>query len=424
MRIAFSSFGCKINQVETEEMVRAAVDGGSSIVPFEDRADVYVINTCSVTGKSDYQCRQAIRAAVRRGKGAQVIVTGCYAEMRPEEIRKIPGVSAVISNRDKDSLIPAVMTDLRKSASKVEQADVPVPGGRTRSFLKVQDGCDNYCSYCLIPYARGRSRSVDFQQVVEQFDTAVSSGTPEVVLSGIHIGKYGLDLQPGRTLSELLVELLARRKEARIRLSSIEPREVSVDIVSMAGRGLCRHLHVPLQSGDDTILKAMNRDYDSGFYRELMHSIAASVPGIALGADVIVGFPGEGDREFENTLSLIRDCPITHLHVFTYSRRPGTAAAAMPNQVNEEDKRERSRILRELALQKNLIFRRKFVGSTLRVAIESGEHQQNGSIFKGMTDNYIRVTVSGAVEADIGKEIDVAINAVSESDTMGASVTH
>jgi threonylcarbamoyladenosine tRNA methylthiotransferase MtaB len=419
MRIAFTTLGCKINQYETDLMRQDLASRGNTIVPFDAEADVYVVNTCTVTAKSDYQCRQVIRSAVRRGRDAKVVVTGCYAATRPEEIRKIPGVNLVIGNTDKAIIHDHIM----KTASVPDQA---VPGtrneptkalyGRTRGYLKIQDGCNNQCSYCIVPLARGGSRSADPGQLVNEFERLVQAGCPEIVLTGIHIGTYGADLENGPDLTGLLRALLRKRRRSRLRLSSIEPKEISEGIIDLLGQGLCRHLHIPLQSGDDAILASMKRDYTSGFYSELLEQIVQRVPDIALGADIIVGYPGEGDEEFQNTIDLVEKSPLTHLHVFSYSPRPRTPAARMKAQVLEQVKKERSEALRMLGRKKNFYFRKKCQESILNVVVEDKINAITG-LYTGLTDNYIRVNISGAKKAHIGKEILVRITTVTEDAT-------
>ena len=418
MRIAFTTLGCKINQYETDAMRKAAAAEGNAIVPFESEADVYVINTCSVTAKSDYQCRQTIRAAVHRREGARVIVTGCYAETRPQEVRSIPGVSLVLGNNEKANITRYVSDPGQIDVARMS-GDHAAVSERTRGVLKIQDGCDSRCSYCIVPQARGGSRSVPRDEVVQQFEQAVDAGCPEVVLSGIHIGRYGSDLEPQRSLAGLLADLLARRKHARIRLSSIEPNEVTDEMVDLVSQGMCRHFHIPLQSGDDAILRAMNRDYTTAYYRWLVETIAHKVPGAAIGADVMVGFPGEDESAFLNTYKIIEQLPLTHLHVFSYSPRPGTAAAEMKEQVPNTIKKLRNSLLRDLGLKKNLEFRKRFKESILNVVLEesSGSAEGEGS---GLTDNYIRVTVSGVKRGDIGKVVPVVISDVRESDVLGS----
>jgi len=415
MRIAFTTIGCKINQYETDILRQDFEALGNTVVPFDGEADVYIINTCSVTAKSDYQCRQIVRSTARRGQGAKVVVTGCYASTRPGEIKKISGVDFVFGNRDKAFIAEHIMSSFaipvhegRFIKNNNQRQGVP---SRTRGFLKVQDGCNNSCSYCIVPLARGKSRSSHPEDVVQKFDRLVQNGCPEIVLTGIHIGSYGVDLPARTDLTSLVKVLVAKRGESRIRLSSIEPREITDELISMLGSDLCRHLHIPLQSGDDAILMSMKRDYSAGFYIQMLERIANRVPGIALGADIMVGYPGEGENEFNNTLELIAKTPLTHLHVFSYSPRPGTAAAHMKNQVPEPVKKIRNEQLRNVGLKKNLAFRKRHLGMALKVVLEDKADAKSG-LLSGLTDNYIRVQVSGAKAAHIGKNIDVIIKDV------------
>jgi threonylcarbamoyladenosine tRNA methylthiotransferase MtaB len=421
MRIAFSTLGCKINQFETDVLRQDFETRGNIIVPFNAEADVYIINTCSVTAKSDYQCRQAIRSAVRRGQGAKIVVTGCYAALQPEEIKKMIGVDLVVGNRDKSS-IPDRLTDTfaplaNRNLYGEDNRTVQVVRRRTRGFLKIQDGCNNGCSYCIVPFARGQSRSVPVQEVRREFERLVHAGCPEIVLTGIHIGTYGLDLGASANLSDLLRMLLPIRNCSRIRLSSIEPGEITQELIDFLGKGLCRHLHIPLQSGDDAILASMKRSYTSAFYQELVKNIAMQVPGMALGADVMVGFPGEGEQEFQNTMRLVEESPLTHLHVFSYSPRPGTQAAAMKGQVTEGVKKARSEALRDLGRLKNLAFRERHVGTELTVVVE-GKVEACTGMLTGLTDNYIRAHISGAKKEHINKKISVRINTVKDQDNI------
>ncbi len=421
MRIAFTTLGCKINQFETDALRQDFLSRENTVVPFEAEADVYIINTCSVTAKSDIQCRQVIRSAVRRGKGAYVVVTGCYAEMRPDEIQKISGVGLVIGNRDK-SRIPDQVMSLVSAFSPYRQqvADhvLNTLHTRTRGFPKIQDGCNNRCSYCIVPLARGGSRSATPDDVLREFKCLVDGGSPEVVLTGVHIGTYGTDLGQDISLTDMLKTLIMSRGKTRIRLSSIEPNELTPEMITYLGKGLCRHLHVPLQSGDDAILASMKRHYTARFYESLLEQIAKKVPGIALGADIIVGYPGEDEKEFQNTMHLVERSALTHLHVFSYSPRPGTPAAKMKNQVSELIKRERSASLRTLGMKKNLLFRKAQQGSELSIIVEDKLDRDTG-LLTGLTDNYIRVMIFGAKTGDIGKKINVRISEVKEQGNFG-----
>ncbi len=415
MRIAFATFGCKVNQYETEQMRQDALRAGGEVVPFGAEADAYVINTCTVTTKSDYQCRQAIRSAARRGKGARIIVTGCYAATRPEELSAIPGVTQVLGSGDRGSF-PGWLGTAGPAPHEARTGTVPTSGGRTRTFLKIQDGCDSRCAYCIVPHARGASRSLPPEEVLRQFDAAVAAGAPEIVLSGIHVGRYGADLAEPITLSSLLQELISRRGLSRVRISSIEPGEVTPEIVGLLGKGLCRHLHIPLQSGDDRILSAMDRQYTAEAYRELVETLAEAAPGIAIGADVMVGFPGEGEREFENTCRFIEGLPLTHLHVFSFSRRPGTKAASMPHQVPEVVKKKRNEVVRQIGSRKNLSFREGQKGHLIEAAVEKGAGMGRCS---GITDNYIRVVIEQVENSNDQGLVMIRIIDTDQDSTIG-----
>ena len=420
MRIAFTTFGCKINQYETDLLRQDFETRGDTIVPFDAEADVYIINTCSVTAKSDYQCRQTIKSTIRRGGGAKVVVTGCYATTQPGEIRKIPGVDLVFDNRDKSKIPEQVMTTLDSGGSVItSNAPVTSVRRRTRGFLKIQDGCNNRCSYCIVPLARGNSRSVSPTDVIREFDRLVADGCPEIVLTGIHIGTYGVDLPEQCDLTSLLIKLTEKRGNSRIRLSSIEPREITDKMIAMLGRGLCRHLHIPLQSGDDSVLRSMKRNYTSGFFLDLLERIAKQVPGVALGTDIMVGYPGEVDAEFENTMRLVESSPLTHLHVFSYSPRPGTMAAAMKEQVPENVKKERSEVLRALGKRKNLDFRKSLVNIELKMVVET-KTDACSNLVSGLTDNYIRVRIPDVNSEYIGKEIAIRIKDANSEENIAA----
>jgi threonylcarbamoyladenosine tRNA methylthiotransferase MtaB len=362
-----------------------------------------------------------VRSAVRRGKGAKVVVTGCYAATRPDELKKIPGVELVIGNRDKSVIPDHIMSMASGSGTdRLPASHVPIKAlhSRTRGFLKIQDGCDNRCSYCIVPLARGNSRSAAPKEVFHEFERLVSNRCPEVVLTGVHVGTYGSDLGEGTNLTDMLRRLILSRDRTRIRLSSIEPNEVTQEMITFLGNGLCRHLHIPLQSGDDAILASMKRSYTSRFYRKLLEHIAKQVSGIALGADIIVGYPGEGEKEFQNTMRLVELSPLTHLHVFSYSPRPGTQAAEMKEQVPESVKKERNVSLRTLGMKKNLFFRKLHLGSELKVVVEDKVDSDSG-LLTGLSDNYIRVMIYGAKKGDIGKKINIRLNVVQDEKNYG-----
>jgi threonylcarbamoyladenosine tRNA methylthiotransferase MtaB len=422
-KVAVTTLGCKVNQCESAWIAEAMAARGMTLVPFEAEADCYIVNTCTVTGRTDDQSRRLIRRAIRRNPAAAVLATGCYAQRAPEEIARIPGVRIVAGNAEK-SCLPDLLEELAKGKETVPQVHVgdirseerfsplgaAVIPGHTRAFLKIQDGCDAFCSYCIVPRARGRSRSLRPAEVEEGIVSLAGRGCREVVLSGIHLGVYGRDLVPAADLTTMIRRIVKERPIERLRLSSIEPREVTGELLSLIGSSgiVCRHLHIPLQSGDDKILAAMNRDYDTAFFRDLIRNILATIPGIAIGIDVMVGFPGETEAAFANTLRLVEELPFAYLHVFPFSRRPGTPAAAMPGQVPEADKKRRVECLRIVGAEKRRTFAEKFIGAPLAVLIEGRKDKSTGFLI-GFSDNYIPVACRGAADANrIGSALPVS----------------
>lgn len=429
MRIAIATLGCKVNQFETaavSDMVRAL---GYSIVRFSERADVYIVNTCTVTGKTDFQSRQLVRRANRANPGAAIIVTGCYAQASPDHFSGMSGVRLVTGNAEKEK-IPALIAGLFPADTENAvgprrgPADVLVGNirdekeisllcptsfkGRTRAFVRIQDGCNAACAYCIVPAVRGRSRSLPPEAVLSQLRMLAEAGHQEAVLTGIHLGTYGADLTPAVTIAELLRELEAGSPIRRIRLSSIEPREISPEFIDLIknSRVFCPHLHIPLQSGDDSILAAMSRDYDCAYYRYLALRLCKTIPGLALGTDLMAGFPGETDQNFENTVKLVRSLPFAYLHVFPYSDRPRTAASAMTGKVPDKVKSARAALLRDIGREKRELFAGRFVGRELAVLVEGRKDRDTGCL-QGFTDNYIPVLVRDAGANDINSIITV-----------------
>jgi threonylcarbamoyladenosine tRNA methylthiotransferase MtaB len=395
MKVSIQTLGCKINQFDAVMLREKLAAGGAEVVSGEG-ADVQVIFTCTVTGKSDYQCRQAIRRAVKaKPEGGLVVVAGCYAETSPEAIKDIDGVDFVIGNSNKDNIVSILSPDTLETPLSIEPVSGAVRaeamGGRSRAFLRVQEGCDSACSYCIVPLARGKSRSAPESSVLEQADRLIGQGYHEIVLTGVHLGSYGRDLSGGACLSGLVEKLIERPGLGRLRLSSIEPMEIDDRLIELLASGrLCRHFHVPLQSADDAVLSSMNRGYSVVEYFSVIDRLERAAPGACLGADVIVGYPTEDDASFEETYRRIADSPLNHLHVFSYSPRPGTRANALGDALHGDVKRERSRRLRELAGRKNLEFRKRFKGRDMEVVVED----KDGHI-SGLTDNYIRVRFEG-----------------------------
>ena len=432
MKIAFQTLGCKLNQFDTAVMKEQAAEAQKEIVPFDQKADVYVINTCSVTGKSNYESRQMVRKAHRRNPEAKIIVTGCYAQTHPQEILKIPGVNLVIGTQEKGNWLDylggcdkaagpleAVNTDFE--TAKLDQPLIRRFGERTRAIVKVQDGCDARCSFCLIPRARGPSRSVPESRVIEQIQWLEAGGYQETVLTGINLGLYGREFKPKSSLSKLVRRILSETSMPRIRLSSVEPKTVTLELlktVSSSSR-ICRHFHIPLQSGNDRILKAMNRHYSTAYYRKLIRRIYEAIPGVCIGTDVMVGFPGEGESEFESTVRLLEDIPISYFHVFPYSTRPQTPAAEMSAQLPRELKAKRSLRLIDLSHLKQTTFTSTFMGQKHAILTEWERDRVTG-LLKGYSDNYIRVHFSGP-DSLKGRIIPTILHDVIEGVAMGCA---
>lgn len=403
-----TTLGCKVNQYESDDLAGGLEADGWKKARKNSEIDLCIVNTCAVTGKAAMQSRQAIRKAVRDYPAARIVAAGCYSQIDPENIRSIPGVHYVIGHGDKHRIpdllkrateytdIPVIRADKLPSDVLFSPIDPVVPQSRTRPFLKIQDGCDAFCTYCIVPHARGRSRSMPVDKVIASVGYLANTGFREVVLTGIHLGAYGEDLSPRESLAGLLKRILSRRLIDRIRLSSIEPGEVSDDLIRLMADSaeLCRHLHIPLQSGDDAILEKMHRPYTAGFFKSLIQRIRTRIPDAAIGIDVLGGFPGESDRSFEKTYNLIRELPISYLHVFPFSPRPLTPAYSFPEKVTQSIVKERCRRLRELGAEKRRTFNNRFIGCELDVLIQGKAGGKKGFL-SGMSDNYIPVKLKG-----------------------------
>ena len=408
-RIAFSTLGCKINQFDTAAMQSSVMSSDDfRIVSFDDDADIYVINTCTVTGKSDSESRRIVRRALKKNSNARIVVTGCYAQTNPQEIAKIPGVSIVLGNNEKLTVKDFLSLDqdtVIDSSQNVHVSDIfnassmnmSVIEGfqeKTRAILKIQDGCNSRCSYCIVPFARGGSRSLSPDDVIKQVVSLCSNDYKEVVLSGVHLGGYGRDLFPKTSLSAVIRRILSETGLERIRLSSIEPLEVTDELIELivAEERICRHFHIPLQSGDNDILHLMNRNYDVEFYEGLILKIKNKIQDAGIGCDVMVGYPGEKGSHFENTYNFIEKLPLTYLHVFSYSPREGTAAFGQKETVKGNVKAERSEVLRHLGDEKNSYFKNAHVGKIVDVLVEDERDEETG-LLKGYTGNYLRVII-------------------------------
>jgi len=430
--IAIATLGCKVNYCDSAAMGESLIHGGFEIVPPAGTADAYIINTCTVTEKTDAQSRQLIRRALKANPQAHVIVTGCYAQHAPDAIATISDRIHILGNPDKTAILSYVKKILEErkrvfsvtdsgSETSFSTAALPRFLNRTRAFLKIQDGCNNRCSYCIVPRVRGPGRSLSCSEVLQHSTVLAQSGYREIVLTGIHLGAYGTDLNPPATLFSLLTNLTADKNLStmRIRLSSVEPQEISDELIAFLSRieKVCPHLHIPLQSGDETVLKKMNRNYTPSFFKTRVEKLLSAIPAVNVGIDVIVGFPGESEAQFQNTLCFIQDLPIGYLHVFPYSRRPGTPAAEWSAQVPEKIKKERTALLREESLKKKARFYSSFLQRELQVLIEAKRDRSSG-LLKGFSRNYIPVLVAGGNEL-VGKEITVKVTGVRETAVYG-----
>ncbi len=406
MKKAFlSTLGCKVNQFETAAFKSELEQRGVAITGSVEEADFIIINTCTVTSKAGAESRREVRKALRRNGKATIIVTGCHAQLEHEELRGLaevdPSRLLVAGNDSKDKIVSDLL-DLRPGASGIPVGDIGSVSdiaplqvsrfeGRTRAYLRVQDGCESFCSYCIVPYVRGRSRSLPLAEVLKQAAAYVSSGHREIVITGIHIGRYGLDLSEKCNIDDLLDNLCRRFPAVRFRLSSIEPLEISDRLLRlMAGtENLMPHLHIPLQSGDNEILNSMNRRYTREQFGDVVQRCRSFLPEASIGVDVMVGFPGENEELFTNTKELIESTDITYLHVFPFSRRPGTRAAEFADQVETRVKNNRVDILRQLSRKKSRAFYSRFINSRRKALLET-EKLSDDSL-KGFTDNYIPV---------------------------------
>lgn len=406
LRVAFATLGCKVNQYDTATM-ETALGAGCEVVPFAVGADVYVVNSCTVTDRADAESRQLARRARRLNPAARVIVTGCFAQTNPHGAA-LPEVDYVIGVGRLPDVLRAVhdqiplaegrtlVSNLRK-AEAVTTLGAEVFAGQTRAFLKVQEGCDLFCTFCIVPMARGRSRSVPPRRVLAELERLAARGFREVVLTGIHLGGYGKDFDPPLDLADLLEMIAARAPLPRIRLSSIDPPEVSRRLLDLMARSpvLCPHLHMPVQAGADGVLRRMRRQYDVAALRDVAAEIARTLPDAGLGTDVIAAFPGESAVDFAETMRLLEELPFTYLHVFPYSRRQGTSAAKARDHLPAAVIRERARALRQLGSDKRRAFAERFVGAELEVLVEATRDAASGRLI-GYSRNYLRVLFDGA----------------------------
>lgn len=400
-KVAFCSLGCKVNQYETNAMAQKFIEHGYEVVEFDEYADVYIVNTCTVTNVADRKSRQMLRRAKEINKDATLVACGCYAQVAKDELKKIPEIDLIIGNNEKNDIIQIVENHIAQKGAEDLVSDVMykldyVELGtttyteKTRAVIKVQDGCDRFCSYCLIPYARGHIRSRKIENVIEEIKKVVEEGINEVVITGIHIASYGRDFKGENIgLIDLLEEINKIQGLHRIRLGSIEPTIITDEFVERLSKldKICDHFHLSLQSGCTETLKRMNRRYTTEEFKAVTKRLRAKFPNAALTTDIIVGFPGETDEEFNTTYEFLKEIAFYKMHIFKYSQRKGTKAAVMPNQVDGKIKEERSKKLIELSNENEYNYNKKYIGKQVEVLFEERE----GEYLKGHTTNYIVV---------------------------------
>ncbi len=399
-KVAFCSLGCKVNQYETNAMAQKFINSGYSIVEFDELADIYIVNTCTVTSIADRKSRQMLRRAKEINPNSVVVACGCYAQVGKEELKKISEIDLILGNNEKNEIVEVVenyikdcnikelVTDVMYKTDYVELG-LTTYTEKTRAVIKVQDGCDRFCSYCLIPFARGHIRSRDINNVVEEIKKIVSEGIKEIVITGIHIASYGKDLKNGIGLIDLLEEINKIEGLCRIRLGSLEPVIIDDEFVDRLSKldKICDHFHLSLQSGCTETLKRMNRRYTTDEFEDVTKRLRKNFPNVALTTDVIVGFPGETEEEFNKTYQFLKDIKFYQMHIFKYSPRKGTKAAVMPNQVDGVIKEERSKKLIELSNENEFSYNKKYIGNEIEVLFEERE----GEYIKGHSTNYITV---------------------------------
>ena len=416
-KVAFHTLGCKLNFAETSTIGEQFLQHGFDIVDYNDSADVYVINTCTVTDNADKECRQIVRRALRNNPNAYVVVTGCYAQLRPDEITKIDGVDAVLGSNEKFNLFNYIHDFEKKELSCIHVSPSEELSSfhssystdaddRTRAFFKIQDGCDYKCSFCTIPLARGKSRSADPNEVVKEFKQLLEKGYKEIILTGVNVGDYEsiiihnlthahdqeqeYDHETKMNLYSLLKKILEIPGDYRIRISSIEPNLLSDEILDLVANDerMCNHFHIPLQSGSNKVLRLMQRRYKREDYQNLIKKSVERIKDLGIGVDVIVGFPGESEEDFLDTYNFLKELPVSYLHVFTYSERSNTKAVEMPGQIDPAERKRRNNMLRILSEKKRNEFYRSMIGKELSVLFE-GENL-NG-LMKGFSSNYVRI---------------------------------
>jgi len=427
--ISFVTLGCKVNQYDTAVLINKLPKSKYTTVPFPGKADIYVIDTCTVTHKADAEARQYINRAKRINPNGVVVVTGCYAQVSAEEISNLKGVDYVVGNSDKFTSLMKILRQgslqkepkvfindiFKEKKRKFESPEIEFFPGRTRAFLKVQDGCNYACTFCIIPYARGRSRSLGIDDVIKRIRVLRQSGYKEAVLTGIHLASYGRDI--GSNLIKLLSRIEDEKILSRIRLSSLDPADINQDFINFVSNSqtICPSFHISLQSGDEQVLKNMRRRYKPKQFLDITYQIRQAMPDSSIGTDIMVGFPGETEVEFNNSYNLLDESELTYFHVFPYSKRKGTKAAIMDNQIDPGVIKQRSKIIRDLGMKKKIEFNKKFVGKELEVLVENNS--------KGTSRNYISVKLHKD-DYSKGELIDVVISDLEDDMVIATKYIH
>ena len=397
--VAIETHGCKLNQADSESLARQFLKAGFRLVSIDEPADVYVVNTCTVTHIADRKARHALRAASRRNPKALIVATGCYAQRSPDSLARANEVGMVIGNIEKTSLVQQVLAATKEApvpcAVGTDSSLQSYAVGHTRAMIKIQEGCNQVCAYCIVPKVRGRECSIPSEHIVAQVETRVAEGYKEVVLTGTQLGSYGFEL-PGIDLELLVKRILDETRVERLRISSLQPQEITRGLMALwADPRLCPHFHIPLQSGSDSVLKRMRRRYSAQMYSEKVQEIRREVSNVSITTDVLVGFPGETEAEFEQTYALCQTVGFASMHVFPYSSRPGTSAAHFQGAVDPRIKRRRMGVMLKLAREQATNFRGAFLGSTRPVLWEEAKVINDKVLWSGLTDNYIRVYTEG-----------------------------
>jgi len=403
-KVAIHTHGCKLNQADSQVLARQFQEAGFTVVRSATQADVVILNSCTVTANSDSKARQYLRRARRANPDALVVATGCYAQRAKDELSAMEEVSLVLDNRQKETLVSTVAAKLNVVAdSSIQNAPVAAPVGRSRAMVKIQEGCDQVCAYCIVPKVRGRERSIPPEEIIAEINGRSENGCREAVLTGTQLGTYGFDL-PGIDLRDLIRRVLAETSIDRLRVSSLQAQEITHELLELwEDPRLCPHFHIPLQSGSDTILRSMRRRYDTARFAETVELVRKKIPDAGITTDTIVGFPGEGAREFAESYSFAMSVGFSDMHVFPYSIRPGTSAAHLDGQVEVIKKRERTGEMLELAATAVREFRLGSLGQTRPVLWEPGKGRDAGGIWSGLTDNYLRIKAQS--DRDLGNVI-------------------